>query len=85
MKREPIDNHAAWEYIVGILEDVQARLRAGARGSGVTLTAGECKKLLATGIKPLPRPKGHHLPLKIGGASLPLQRHIARARTAASR
>jgi hypothetical protein len=58
VKREPIDNHVAWGYTVEILEDLQARLRAGARGSGVTLTADECKKLLTAGIKPLPRPKG---------------------------
>jgi hypothetical protein len=58
VKRRRIDDHIAWEYTVEILEDVEARLRAGARGSGVTLTADECTKLLAAGIKPLPRPKG---------------------------
>jgi len=58
VKRRLIDDHIDWEYTVEILEDVEARLRAGARGSGVTLTADECKKLLAAGIKPLPRPKG---------------------------
>jgi len=58
VKRRLIDDRTAREYTVEILQDVEARLRAGARGSGVTLTADECQKLLAAGIKPLPRPKG---------------------------
>jgi hypothetical protein len=56
VKRRLIDDRTAREYTVEILQDVEARLRAGARGSGVTLTADECKKLLTAGIKP--RPKG---------------------------
>ena len=55
MKRRRIDDHIAWEYTV--LKTWKPGCER-ARGSGVTLTADECTKLLAAGIKPLPRPKG---------------------------
>jgi hypothetical protein len=41
------DEWAAIEYVIEILDDVRKRLRTGAAGSGATLTADECVKVLA--------------------------------------
>jgi hypothetical protein len=46
-KHRTPDDEAAYEHALEVLHDLRARLAEGAKGSGLTLTADECKKLTA--------------------------------------
>jgi hypothetical protein len=54
-RKNDFDEWAAIEYVIEILDDVRKRLRAGVAGSGATLTADECEKVLAC-LKNPPNP-----------------------------
>jgi hypothetical protein len=59
-RRRTLDNDAAREDMAAFLDDLRTRLIAGAKGSGATLTPGECKKLTAARWV-LPPPRGRPL------------------------
>jgi hypothetical protein len=52
-----VDDHIAYEYALEVVTDLRGRLTAGARGSGLKLTADECDVLARWLVDP-PRPKG---------------------------